>query len=511
MQIGRRILYTDVERITSDNVIQVLQNAEAEFTANAFDCDRLLQFEAGNQPLGRVKTVRSDIDVQTVDNVAHEISEFKQGYHWGNLITFVQRGTKDSGNTEETDAIALLNECYSAENAGEKQSELGRFVEICGIGFTFVDIKPDYEDGDSFFQYEVLDPRSAFVIRSSRYADHRVMLGVTFREDEGKNRYFTAFSADTRYEISSREVKNGRKYTTEWGMERRSGEYNPLGCVPIIEYERSKDRMGVFEREVPEMSRLNLILSDIGNDVDQETQQIWHANDVDFPRVMDADGNPTEEIKKPKSNEWVVTETTRDGRSPFIKPLGSAYNYAGLMNTYVTSRALILQRCYTPCRNDNSGGSTGVAMSDATGWSAAEQVACKQQLLTEGAKMNEVKVVLRAIKKNFNLPSDSPLMNLRYMDVKPNITRQKTYELTVKSTAFATLISHGVNGLHALKCVNLFDDVNQTWADSKEGIENFQNNAFGEEEIVPQSDDPINQIGNSENIDGMNVDADTDD
>jgi hypothetical protein len=508
MQIGRRVLTTDVAEVTLDNVIQILQDVEPEFIANSYDCERLLSFEAGNQPLGREKKVRPDIDVQTVDNVAHEIAEFKEGYHWGNLITFVQRGTKDSGGSEEADAIALLNECYAAENAGGKQSDLAYYVEICGIGYTFIDIRSDFEDGDSYFQYEVLDPRFAFVVRSNRYSDKRVMLGVTMRVDNMGNRYFTAFSKDRRFEISAQRVTNGDKVTTVWGQEQRSGERNPLGMIPIVEYVRSTDRMGVFEREIPEMMRLNLILSDIGNDIDQETQQIWHANDVDFPRVMDADGNPTDEIKRPKSNDWVITETTKDGRSPFIKPLGSAYDYGGITNTYLNSRALILQRCFTPCRNDDSGGSTGVAMSDATGWSAAEQVACKQQLLTEASKMQEVKVVLRAIKKNANLPSDSPLIKLRYMDVKPNITRQKTYELSVKSTALGVLISHGVNGLHALKTVNLFEDVAQTWSDSKATIEEYQRNSFGDkEEIKPQSDDPINQIENSPLIDGMAVEA----
>lgn len=510
MQIGRRVLTTDVDEVTNENVIQILQNVEANFLTNQFDCNRLLEFDAGNQPIVREKKVRPDIDVQTVDNVAHEIAEFKEGYHWGNLITYVQRGTKDSGTDDETEAIALLNECYSAENAGGKQSLLGHFVEICGIGYTFIDINTRYTEGDSYFQYEVLDPRYAFVVRSSRYSDKRIMLGVTFRTDDNGNRYFTAFSDKRRYEIVANKIVNGEKVETSWGLTERSGEINPLGVVPIIEYERSSDRMGVFEREIPEMLRLNLILSDIGNDIDQETQQIWHANDVDFPHVLDENGNPTGEIKTPKSNEWVLTTTTQNSKSPFIKPLGSAYDYNGLVSAYSTSRALILQRCYTPCRNDDNGGSTGVAMSDATGWSAAEQVACKQQLLTEASKMNEVKVALIAIKKNDNVPSDSPLLNLRYMDVKPNITRQKTYELSVKTTAYSTLVSHGINGLHALKAINLFDDVAQVWTDSKELIEKYQNSAFGEdEEVKPTSDDPINQIGNSPLIDGMNVNGDS--
>ena len=280
---------------------------------------------------------------------------------------------------------------------------------------------------------------------------------------------------------------------------------NPLRLIPIIEWERSDDRMGVFEREIPEMNRLNLLLSDIANDVDQECQQIWHANDVDFPHKKDENGNDTDEIIPPKSNEWVVTESIKDGRQPFIKPLSTTYDYAGLMNNYTVARAMILQRTYTPQRNDNSGGSTGTAMSDATGWSAAEQVACYQQLLMEASKMEEVRVALEAIKRSNKLLEDNPLRKLRYIDVRPNVLRQKTYELAVKSTALSTLLAHGVYGLHALETVDMFADVTQVWEDSKELIEQFQQKAFGEEpkEEKQPSESPLYQIGNSPLIDGM--------
>lgn len=504
MQIGRREIFTDVEMITNSNVVDVLANAMSDFLANVSDCERLLNIDAGHMPLERKKTVRPDIDVQTVDNVANEISEFKRSFHWGIPFTFIQRGTHDSGKEKEVDAISELNEMYSAENLGKKQNVLGRFVEICGIGYTFIDIKPNWVEGDSYFQYEVLDPRYAFVVRSSRYADHRIMLGVTFRSDSMGNKYFTCFTDKRRYEISCMVVLNGEEKNEEWSQGQRTGEINPLGIIPIIEWERNADRMGVFEREIPEMSRLNLMLSDIGNDIDQETQLIWHANDVQFPMKIDANGNPTGEYETPKSNEWVNTFTTRDGKQPFIKPLTTAYNYEGLLNNYITSRTMILQRCYTPQRNDNSGGSTGVAMSDATGWSAAEQVANAQQLIMESSKMDEVKVALMAIKKNPKVPADSPLLKLRYMDVKPNILRQKNYEMSIKSSSLANLLSHGVYGLHALKTVNLFDDVMQVWADSKDLIKQYQTKTFGEKEDVQTTSNlPDFQIGNSPNIDGM--------
>lgn len=504
MQIGRRVLYTDVERITNENVVQVIANAMSDFLANAADCEKLLRIDAGYMPLERKKTVRTDIDIQTVDNVLNEITEFKKAFHWGIPFTFIQRGTHDSGNDSEVDAISELNECYAAENLGKKQNALGRFVEICGIGYTFVDIKPNWIEGDSYFQYEVLDPRFAFVIRSSRYADHRVMLGVTFRVDSMGNKYFTAYSIDARYEIVCGIIKNGDEVTEEWSKDNRKGFRNPLGVIPIVEWERSPDRLGVWEREIGEANRLNLILSDIGNDIDQETQMIWHTNDVEFPQDVDENGNPTGEYRTPKSNEWVSTFTSRDGRQPFIKPLTTNYNYEGLLRNYLQARAMILQRCYKPQLNDNSGGSTGVAMSDATGWSAAEQVANAQQLIMESSKMEEVRVVLQAIKKNPKVPSDSPLLKLRYMDVKANILRSRNFELSVKSTAFANLVSHGIYGLHALKAVNLFEDNMQVWADSQDLIEQFQDKNFGEQEEVQQSaSDPQFQIGNSPLIDGM--------
>lgn len=123
-------------------------------------------------------------------------------------------------------------------------------------------------------------------------------LGISYSTDTQGNRHYTAFTNEMRYEISEWTIVNGKPVEDHlWNHNTRSGERNPLGVIPIIEYERSKDRMGVFEREIPEMGRLNLMLSDIGNDIDQECQQIWHANDVEFPHKKDADGNPTEEIE----------------------------------------------------------------------------------------------------------------------------------------------------------------------------------------------------------------------
>lgn len=486
MQIGRYELLTDKPEVNYENIIQILQEVFPMHQVNAMRINYLLGYEAGNQPLQRAKTYRSDIDCKCVDNVAHEIAKFHIGYKWGVPITVIQRGEKDSGNDKEVSAISLLNEQYEMQQIRKKTQKLARFVEICGVGYTFVDINSDYEDGESLFNIEALDARTTFVVRSSYYYDRRVMISVTYRTDNKGNNYFTCFTDKERFEILNlSKIMNGKKVKEEekWQHAERSGEINPLGINPIIEWIRNDDRMGCFERQISDLDNLNLLISDFTNDVEQNTQAIWHGNDIEFPveRITNEDGSITERVKKPGTNEWVITATPQDGKTPFIKPLAVEYDYQGMLNNIVTRRALILQNADVPQRNDNSGGSTGIAMDSATGWSNAETVASAQQNIMEGCKLEEIKVVLRAIKVSSHTPTDSPLMDLRYRDCQPNIKRNKSYELTNKTNAWATLVSHGMNGYHALKTVNLVDDVNQVWNDSKELVEKYQDSIFNKE------------------------------
>lgn len=363
----------------------------------------------------------------------------------------------------------------------------------------------DYEDGESFFKVESLDPRSTFVVRSNYYFDKRIMIACTYRTDSKGNRYFTCFTKNRRFEIVNlTKITNGEKVTDkdQWYHDLRSGEENPLHRIPIVEWFRSYDRLGSFERQIPEMDALNIAVADFFNDVDQNTQAIFHTNDVDFPEDENGDK------QHPKTNDWVSTYTSPDGKTPFIKPIAIDYDYAGMLEHISYRRNMILQKCNIPTRNDNSGGSTGVAMDSATGWNAAETAASSQQNIMESCKMEEVKIVLKAIKISPYVPQDSPLLKLKPSDVQPSIKRSKNYEMSVKTTALANMLSHGIYGLHALKTINLFDDVSQVWTDSKEIIEQYQKSLFNKETSTEEKTQTTDggeeaQITNSPLIDGM--------
>lgn len=521
--IGRINITTDVPYIDETNVASVLRKAYIQHTINANRIEYLLRYDAGEQPLTRTKTVRSDIDCQCVDNVANEITEFWNSYMFGTPINYVQTANND--DEEISEAVKELNRQLALAGISSKTTEIGRYVTIGAVDYVYIDINEQYKPGKSFISYNVLDPTTSFVVKSSYYPDKRPMMGVTYRHDmETGNNYFTCITDDKRYEIINlHKIINGDvKQDEVWKHAERSGEKNPYGIINIVEWYRSHDRMGVWERQISEMDNLNLLISDFTNDVDQNTQAIWHGNDIEFPseKIKLEDGTEKEVTKKPESGEWVLTYTSKDGSKPSISPLAVNYDYPGMLNNILYRRQLILQKCNVPQRNDNSGGSTGVAMSDATGWSQAETAASKQQMIVDSIKMQEAEVILAVIDKSPDIPQASPLRKLTLADIEPSIKRQKTYEMSTKVNSIATLLSHGFSLEDSLNGVPFFDDNNEVCTRSGDMVRRYQESIVnkstgtqsegGEGEKSPNADrtmqDLSDQISNSPMIDKTRTD-----
>jgi SPP1 family phage portal protein len=513
--LGRKRIYTDANEITLDNVFEVLEEAWAIHEINLCEILYLLEYEKGMQPLQREKTIRTDIDIQVADNLANQITEFKLGYNWGNPITYVQKNMKDlSGNppAKDDDAITTLNEMNDAEAAYAKDQELARFIEICGIGYQMVDVKRNY-DGGSVFDLHVLHPMYTFVVYKNDIAE-TPMMGVTFRELESGDRYFTCYTKDKLFEVKNMvTIVNGEK-KREWAFRYPGGyvgERNPLGMVPIVEFVRAYDRMGCFERQISDMDALNIEVSDFANATAQTAQEIWWGNDWEFPK----DPQTGKEIK-PKSGQWVMTRTLANGKSPIIKPLATNFDYDGVQENIVSKRNAILQKCYVPLQTDPGGGSTASAMSLSSGWAAAEAAASKEEQIIRRSKMMVIALELAAVKVRSYWLNSNPITDLALSDIYAKFTRQKTYDLGTKTNAMVAMIKSGVHGRIAMQTVDLFADVAQAWNDSKETIEKFQDSLFVKKEDVNveekrETADLTDQTRNSPILDGMNTSSGGDD
>lgn len=509
--LGRQKIFTDEKEITVDNIIPVLKKAYDKHRKNWAEIQHLIDFERGVQPLAREKTKRPDIDIQVCDNIANYIKKFNIGYFWSNPIMLVQRGNKEMHKTDadvDSMGIAALNEMLkNAENIAYKDQCMGEFLEISGIGHRFIDVKTDFDDDTLFWNDEgqfvgslvniyTLDSRYAFCVYNNGIGQKKLM-GVTFGKETSGKLNFTCFTDKERFEISNWEIQG-------------DVTRNPLGKVPIIEYERSVDRTGCFERNISEMNSLNVLISDFTNDVAQRTQEIWWGNDFEFA-VDEATGEP----KAPKSGQWVMTYSG-EGKNPKIQPLSSVFDSQSTLSSIDKQRSWILQKCNVPIQYDSSGGgSTGVAMDMAAGWSDAEVAAMQKQQMIDRGKREEIALILKAISlvpQNI-LPYDSPIRKVHVTDVEFKYTRRNDYDLISQMNAFGTGFSHGIHPRHLLPLVKALPDSEQVYIDSKPLMEAYAKSAFGMQETgnVGQEEndrleqDLSDQVSNSPLLGGRDI------
>ena len=486
--LGRERIYCNYDYVDESNLKEVLTDALITHQKNANEMAYLLKFEKGFQPLVRKKTVRKDIDIVSTANLANEITEFKLGYVWGNGVAIVQKDDKlpTSDKDADNDGVNKLNSYYFAEETETKDQETGRYVEICGVGYQMIDIKRDRTVYDSPFDVINLNPLYTFIVYSSDVR-HRKLMGVTYAEKPNGEITYTCITPQKVFILNQGlEVVNGET-KERWWFGERSGEKNPLGVVYIIEFDRSADLTGCFERCVAELNALNVLESDLVNDVAQNTQAIWWGNDLELP--MDESG----EYKGVQAGQWVLTNTGGNGTKPDVKPLILTYDYAGVINNITTKHDYILERCFVPKQSEPGGGSTGTAMSMSSGWLAAEQSAQKETAILKSSYQERNKIALIAT-------NVVEVLKVWPSDIDIRFPRQKTFDMATKVNSLATMLNSGVNPRIAMETVDLFPDLSEAVATSVEIMDKLQKKLIGEGEqaqIERIQQDSSDQYGNS--------------
>lgn len=498
---GRIKIYTDVKEITKDNVIQVLSTAMTKHELNRTQIRNLINFEKGDQPLVREKKVRTDIDIKSISNLAHQITEFWLGYFWGNHMAFVQKSDKHPKGSNPTDsdsAITLLNEMYDAEDMESKDQLLAYYLEVCGVCCQLVDIKRNPDDEDAVFDLVTLNPLYSFVVYSSD-AYERPVMGVSYSEDENGSKIFTCVTNDAIYEIRDM-VKFVQGTKTREGKEitgsKDGVQVNPFGRVNIIEFERSTDRTGVFERQLDELNALNILESDLCNDVSQTTQANWWGNDIELD--TDDDGK----VKGPQAGQWILTKTNGNGKQPNIKGLVLNYDYTGVLANIQAKHDGILERTFTPKQTEQSGGSTTGATSLSSGWTATEAVACKQAAIIKRGFKERNRLTLIAIKKSPGTDPESPLLELKNSDIEIRPIRQKTFDMATKINSLATMVQNFVHPRVAMEAIDFFPNLAEAVEDSVPKMLEYQKT------LLESKKSSGNQPGENKNDDPRQQDAD---
>ena len=264
---GRRVITTNEQEITADNVVKVLNTAIATHDRNRGEIQYLWDVYRGKQDIRKKeKIVREEINNKITVNIANEIVTFKTAFLLSGPVQYI--GAK--GSKTDNNKLVDLNRWMSDEDKQSKDKEIVDWMHIAGLGVRMVLPDPGAEQAGSPACIYTLDPREAFVIYYSGYTK-KPMAGVLTQYDENDAKYYGVYTDSEYFEIKSGKIT------------RQSGHL--YGSVPIVEYPNNSARMGAFEVVLPLLNGINTLES---NRVDN-VQDFVNAYDV-FQNVDLEDG-----------------------------------------------------------------------------------------------------------------------------------------------------------------------------------------------------------------------------
>lgn len=415
---GRLPIYSDVDEVTPDNVVKVLNDTISVFNTNRGDIAYLWGVYRGNQDvLYRTKDTRPEIQNNVVVNRANEIVSFKSSYLLGEPMQYVSSA---SAGSDAVERLATLNEFMRLEGKPAKDMELADWIHICGVGYRLV--LPDSRTRDphgSPFNIYVLDPRDTFVIRHSGVGQYPLAgVHIVHRVDE-PDLYCV--------------------YTRDWYMEiplMLAGTMPPpvkaervtYPEVPIVEYVHNKARMGAFEVVLSILNAINTIESNRVDAIEQFVQSIWVFENCDIDDEKFAEMRAGGAVKI-KSSGSLTSK---------VYQVGEELQQDGVQKVVDDLYAAMLDICGMP--STQSGGAstsdTGAAVIMRDGWQQAE------------ARAKETEHYFAESEQQFLVNVLEICRNVRGLDIGINeirqqFTRRNYADLLTKSQVLTTMLQSG--------------------------------------------------------------------
>ena len=408
---GRRVITTDEDVITAQNVTNILQAAMDTHIQNQTEIQYLYDYFKGNQPiLEKTKEVRPEINNKVIENTAYEIVEFKTGYFTYEPIQYVS--TRDDKAITET--VELLNRYMMVQDKAAQDVALAWWFHICGLAYRMVlpnrDKQPN--DGDVPFEIYTLDPRFTFVVRSTGLGNKPVM-NVKFVNREDGTVVYSVYTKDKYFEINDQ---------TSIVKEKK----NPIG-LPIIEYPANLARLGSFEVVQTLMDAINQIESDRTDAIDQFVQALLLFHNVVLTKEQYA------ELREQGAIQFKDIDATMKAEIKYlVEELDQKQTQTAVDHMYQR----ILTICGMPNRNGGSSTSdTGKAVIYRDGWGAAEYRA----KLTESCFRSSEKQFLRVV---LNLCRALDDFNLTLMDFEVRMPRRNYDNIKEKADVLTMMLNN---------------------------------------------------------------------
>ena len=447
MLFGRLIIYTPYEKITNENVVEVLSKSLAIHMTNVNDMEYLMNYYRGIQPiLFREKKVRKEINNKIVENHANSIVQFRTGYLLEHPIQYVARK-----ETTDQDGVEYLNECMMLENKETRDKEVANFQAITGVAHRLSLPNKDYDgETNSPFKIYKVDPRQAFVVYSTAVGNEPLLGVIIFdrKNEKGENEVVCqAYSKDTYYEWVKGELAV------------REATPHILGGIPLIEYPLNQDRISAFEVVIKLLDAINLLQSNRLDGVEQFIQALLIFKNVDISKD---DLQALLELGAIKIKDDGEVEAN-------VEYLTKELNQEQVQKLKDDMLEVVYKICGMPLGRGGSTGNSQGAVIMRDGWSEVEAKTQETELWFKQSERAFLKLAL-----NYTRILTSGKYNLKLGDIDIKFTRRNYENIYQKTLVLDVMLKNPkiAPRLAFITC-GLFGDAEQCYEESEIYYKNY--------------------------------------
>ena len=434
---GRKIAYTNVSRITPDNIVAVVGSCIGCFNYNKTVIEYLWNYYKGDQPVHyREKTANEDINNRVSENHAYELVQFKVGQTYGEPIQFISRRDDDAINK----AVDELNDYMADANKQEKDIKAGEWQSATGTSFKAIQFTGDKELP---FRIVAPNPINTFVIYNE--STEEPMLAVQELKDETGEHYKLCYTKSHECKL-----KNGK--VLDWKL-------HGFGDIPIVEYPNNHERLSDIELVIDLLDAINNMQSNRMDSI-QQFVEYW----VKFVNC-EIDKETFEEMKL--SHALTVKSNNKDNKADveiMTQELNQSESQVAKKDLWDNALAILA----IPNKEGNTGGDTQGAVELRNGWDFSKTRTKLKDPVVKSAEKRIAKVVLNVIRVK---GKEELKIGIRDFDVQ--INHSPTDNLVVKCQSLQYLLQCGIHPLVAIKTVGLWGDAEKTFLESQPYLKNL--------------------------------------
>ena len=455
---GRKIAYTDAERITDDNVVKIIGQCIGVFYGNKSAIRYLWRYYKGDQPvLYRTKVSNEDITNKILENHAYEIVQFKVGQTYGEPVQFISRKDDDAINN----AVDELNDFMTDANKQEKDIKSGEWQSATGTSFKAIQSK----EGEIPFRITAPTPMNTFIIYNR--TTEEPMLAVQELKDEDGRYYKLAFSETMSFKIVNSNVVSSKLHT--------------YGGIPIVEYPNNHERISDIELVISMLDAINNMQSNRMDGIEQFVQS-W----IKFVNC----NVDEEEFAKMKMNHALVVKSINKDNKSDVDIMTQELNQTQCQVAKDDLWDNALSILAIPTKQSNTGGDTQGAVELRNGWDFSKTRAKLKDPIVKSSEKRLAAVVLNTLR----VAGNDLKLSIRDFDVQINHSPQDN--MYTKSQTLLQLLQCGIHPIVAIKTVGLWGDAEKTFMLSKPYLDNLWKTIDDVEEQERKAQEIVSKLNN---------------